>query len=484
MHMSDTHSDQCPTGLDAPTRGQRMAALRAFAKAGLACPTPPHAEFTNCHIHTTYSFSPYTPAKAAYMAWASGLAVAGIMDHDSVAGADEFMEAGRVLGIATTVGIEMRCSFASTPFVGKLINNPDQSSVAYLALHGIPSRSLDAVERFAAPYRARRLRRCRDMANRANSVFGGLGIRLDFDRDVAGISQAASGGTVTERHILFALARKLIERHGAGEPLLSCLRGAFGVHVPNGLKQLLADAGDADDIGDAGYAGAAGAAGDAGAAGAAGDVGDAGAAGDDYAYRLLGLLKGQFIGMFYIDAADELPDFGEFIALAAKTGGIAAYAYLGDVRGSATGDKRDQAFEDGYLGDLIEWLGRQGFRAVTYVPARNTPAQLSRLDSICRANGLMQISGEDINAPFQPFACQKLAEPRYRHLAESAWALVGHGAAAAKRLEDGMFSHGAIAACPPLDERVARFAAIGRAGSPAAALAAMEPMAAVQGEQY
>src|SRR5271157_1729526 len=56
----------------------------------------------NCHVHTFYSFSPYSPSAAAERAQAAGLAAVGIIDHDSMAGAREMREAGAILGIATT----------------------------------------------------------------------------------------------------------------------------------------------------------------------------------------------------------------------------------------------------------------------------------------------------------------------------------------------------------------------------------------------
>ena len=38
-------------------------------------------------IYTTYSFSPYTPSKAAFMGYMSGVETLGIVDRDSVSGA-------------------------------------------------------------------------------------------------------------------------------------------------------------------------------------------------------------------------------------------------------------------------------------------------------------------------------------------------------------------------------------------------------------
>ena len=44
----------------------------------------------NNHIHTTFSFSPYSPTAAAWRARAEGLCTAGIIDHDSLGGNREF----------------------------------------------------------------------------------------------------------------------------------------------------------------------------------------------------------------------------------------------------------------------------------------------------------------------------------------------------------------------------------------------------------
>lgn len=47
-------------------------------------------------------------------------------------------------------------------------------------------------------------------------------------------------------------------------------------------------------------------------------------------------------------------------------GGIAAYAYLGDVGNSVTGDKKAAKFEDDYLDELVGVLLELGFDAITY----------------------------------------------------------------------------------------------------------------------
>lgn len=136
--------------------------------------------------------------------------------------------------------------------------------------------------------------------------------------------------------------------------------------------------------------------------------------------------------------------------------------YLGDVGQSVTGDKRAQAFEDSYLDQLFDIIADLGFRAVTYMPSRNTPEQLERLRSLCEKYSLFQISGEDINSPRQLFICKALQNPAYHNLVDSTWALIGHEVAATKNIELGMFSESSIKKYGSLDARVEFFGKLGR----------------------
>ncbi len=172
-------------------------------------------EYVNNHIHTTYSFSPYTPAQAVAKAKESGLITAGIMDHDSMGGAKEFIEAGKAEKIAVTVGFECRVRMEGTPFFGRRINNPDQVSVAYVTCHGVPHQHIDTAQAWLAPYREKRNERNRKMVEKINdTIFSGTGLTIDFERDVAAISMHNLGGAITERHITYALAQKLFATEG------------------------------------------------------------------------------------------------------------------------------------------------------------------------------------------------------------------------------------------------------------------------------
>ena len=106
-------------------------------------------------------------------------------------------------------------------------------------------------------------------------------------------------------------------------------------------------------------------------------------------------------------------------------GAICAYAYLG-MWAKASQEIKAQKFEDEYLELLFDELKEIGFDAVTYMPSRNTAAQLDRVRGLCDKYGFMQISGEDINSPRQSFICPQLEKPEFENLVKSTWELIRH----------------------------------------------------------
>ena len=391
-------------------------------------PRPVSGNDINNHIHTTYSFSPYSPAKALWMAYNAGLMTAGIMDHDSISGAREFIEAGKIIGMATTIGVECRVDFSNTRLNGKRINNPDQNSIVYMALHGIPHSKIDTVKSFFEPYVKERNNRNRLMIDKINSLLKPYNIKLDFDKDVIPLSRFNDGGSITERHILYALSFKLVEAHGKGEKLVVFLKNELKLNLSSKIEGFLLD--DKNEF---------------------------------YEYDLLGALKSDMVAAFYIDATAECPDVRDVIKLGNSIGAISAYAYLGDVGDSVTGDKKTQKFEDDYLELLFEEIKELGFNAVTYMPSRNSLAQLKRLKGLCESNGFFQISGEDINSPRQSFICEALRNDEFKNLIDSTWALIGHEKAATADITKGMFTRETLAKYPSIDERIQVYKAIGKA---------------------
>ena len=408
----------------------RLEALERHA-AEIRGEFPPFAGEINNHIHTIYSFSPYTPSMAALKAREAGLEAAGSVDHDSYAASEEMRRACEILRIGCVTGFELRTSFRHTEFGDRKINSPDSTGIAYMTVQGIPAPAAPAVREFLAPLNTARDRRNRRMVERLNEILAASGLApLSYDGDILPLSRRREGGSVTERHILYALSLGLINEAGRGETLLDFLEGKFGLVVSGRIRILLANAEN-----------------------------------PYYPYDLLGLLKSSFNDRIFIQPDEtECPRAETVTAFARSVNAVPSYAYLGDVGDSPTGDKRAEKFEDEYLDALVPRLVEMGFQGITYMPPRNTEAQLERLRRLCGAAGLIEISGVDINSPRQLFNCPEIRRPEFAPLIDTTWALAAHEKIAAGEPGRGIFNPADPLAGRPLEERIRWYAGAGRKG--------------------
>ena len=346
------------------------------------------------------------------------------MDHDSLSGAEEFLRAAALVGMPATVGMECRASMKNTALCGKRINNPDQKSVAYVALHGIPNQSIDLLNGFFSYYRFRRGERNRKMCENINALLGNYGLELDYDNDVLPLSMAHEGGSVTERHILYALAKKITARFDEPEKVVDFLENEMKLSISQKVRGQILSGRDHPEF---------------------------------YEYDILGALKSNMVEKFYIEADAECPDIFELQKVCSACGAVFAYAYLGDVGDSVTGDKKAQKFEDDYLELLFYELDHIGFDAVTYMPSRNSEEQLRRIMELCEKHRFFQISGEDINSPRQSFLCNAMENEMFAHLSDAAYALIGHERRATKGIERAMFSEKAKDMFPDMRTRIEHY---------------------------
>ncbi|MDR2313446.1 MAG: PHP domain-containing protein [Spirochaetaceae bacterium] len=416
------------------TAEERLAILQQGAVGIRGGKKKPGAGEINNHIHTVYSFSPYTPSMAALKAWEAGLEAAGSVDHDSWAAAREMIAACGILGIGGCSGFEIRVSFKTGPegkpgpFAARKMNNPDSEGIAYMTIQGIPFTAQESTAAFLKPIRESRLERNRRMIQGANAVLAGSLAPIDFEADVVQGSQYLRGGEITERHLLAAAAKKALARYGRGPGLVRGLAKDLDIPVDPKQEKLLADP-----------------------------------ANPHYLYDLLGVLKTGFLPRFFIQPGDdECIPAKTAVDFALSIGAIPAYAYLGDVKESPTGDKRAEKFEDAFLPELFEELRRLGYKAVTYMPPRNSPAQIARIQKLCAGEGLMEISGVDINSSRQSFNCPEVLDPSCRHLVDTTWALIAHERLASVDSTWGLFSSANSFSSLSLQERIILYAKAGK----------------------
>jgi hypothetical protein len=414
------------------TKEERLAALKAFVESA---PAINSSQEVNNHIHTIYSFSPYTPSMAALLAKEAGLGAAGSVDHDSISAAIEMHEACAILGIGSCTGFEVRVSFKEdaagnpAPWANRKINNPDSLGIAYMTVQGVPMSGIAKANEFLRPLREVRLQRTKAMTESANVILKDAGIPLiDFQHDVVDQSKTSEGGGITERHLLAALANKLIQHWGKGAKLVEGIASVFSVNVSPKIAALLSDENN-----------------------------------PHYLFDLLGVLKANFLPKIFIQPNDdECIPAKQVCEFATSIGAIPAYAYLGDVAESPTGDKAAEHFEDDFIEPLFAELAKMGYLAVTYMPPRNTEAQLKRVQQLCAKHGLMEISGVDINSSRQLFNCPEVLQPTFHHLVDTTWALIAHEWLSSADSEMGLFAKTNPFAQEPLAARLAIYAKAGR----------------------
>lgn len=360
----------------------------------------------NNHIHTKFSFSPWYPSACAFEGLKAGLIGIGIMDHDSVAGCRELIFSAASFGIHSTCGFEIRTSFLKTKFKDYKINNPDSKGIAYISIHGIPVINLNKVNKFLTPVRKQRLKRSRLMVERLNSIITTHGLKpISFNREIIPISEYKHGGSLTERHILQILSQRIINSYGKGEKVIFFLEKGMKIKIPEKIREYLTDKDN-----------------------------------PHYLYDLLGILKAELLEKFFIQPDEiECPPVNTIVEFADNTGGISCYSYLGDVKESPTGDKKEEKFEDEFLDDLFKEIKSIGFKGVTYMPPRNTIEQIQRVKKLAEEYELVQISGVDINSSRQSFNCPLLKEKEFSNLITTTKALFAHEKLSAKKIELGLF---------------------------------------------
>ncbi len=415
---------------DSAARESALVELSRFISTGKLTRVPNNE--VNNHVHTIYSFSPYSPSGAAFASWKAGLKAAGIIDHDTIAGAGEFIQACSLCKIASTSGFETRVNFFNTPFHTSRLNNPDSTGIAYITIQGIPARHFSTVTEFLKPVQQEREKRSKKEVEALNAVLAGIPGstigKIDFDNDVYAFSQADRGGTITERHILAALARKIMKAYGTGSGVVDFLEHKMHVSLQNKSREYLLQT-----------------------------------VNPHYLYDLLGILKSVLLPSFFIQPKEtECLPVETVVRFALSIDAIPSYSYLGDVKMSKTGDKIPQTFEDSYLDNLFPVLKDIGFRAVTFMPPRNTVKQLQRVMKLCRKFDFMQISGVDINSSRQSFNCPEIETPLFSHLNTSTWALIAHEKLTNYDEHLSLFGNAKILKGLPLDERIQLFGRLGK----------------------
>ena len=189
---------------DSSTRQIALEELANRLKSG-QIKLPDIKNEVNLHFHTFFSYNAYgwSPSRVAWEAKKYGLATAGIVDFDVLDGMEEFLEAGKTIGLRSTAALETRVFVSEIS--DDVISSPNEPGIAYFMGSGfykIPAAGTKAADI---------LQTMRDMSRRRNIQLVELvnaylnDVQLDYDGDVLPLTPS---GNATERHILAAYDAK------------------------------------------------------------------------------------------------------------------------------------------------------------------------------------------------------------------------------------------------------------------------------------
>jgi len=372
-------------------------------------------------VHSFYSFSPYSPSLAAYMAYKNGVECAAISDHDTLAGAEEFIKAADILGIESAAGLQLRAKFYDGK--GRWLNNFYQKDVGFIAIRGVPQQCRKALNAELEPIRRSRAERNKLMVEKLNQRISKYGITINYDKDVKRGSMYSDGGSITERHILYAFACKLMARFKSAEEITGFITEKLNISIEDEFRSALSDISN-----------------------------------PYYAYDLVNCLKHE-IRFFYVPDND-LPDARSAVELAHKYGALITYTYFGETVRIYDGEEVVFKFEDEYLDELINDLGSLGFDAIEYVPEKVPDDKENVIADLAKKNGMFTIPCTDINSPRQRFIREVGVNGEV--LTRNMWAVVGHSKSAAFNIEDGLNTAKSKAKNPDIEARLKLYAEIGK----------------------
>lgn len=413
--------DQLLQQLHAPKAKKRLKAVKKLQKLDLKL----GAEFlpqvreddANLHVHTYYSYSPYSPSQAAYLAYRSGLASAGIMDHDTLSGAEEFVKACKTLGLAHSVGFDFRVRLKQD----KTARYPLRSDgYTYISVYGVPKKVLKKVNLWLKEDREMRSARNRKFCDSVSKLFVPYGVAVDYAKDVLPLTKIKEDGSVTERHVLRAAAKGVVDAYGRGDGVMNFLQ-KVGFTLDEHLTALLSDEDNPFYVDD-----------------------------------LVTALK-ENAGAFGVGSRREAIDMPDVVTRLENFGAIVSYLYFGNLDDLVEGENTKEKMQNLVLG-----VKELGFHSISVKISRHSEEDLALLCDLCREHDILLLPGTAVNSPRQPFGCDVQLKPEFKSLADACWAVVGHGKMSDCNLEDGMFSEKALMRQPSLADRITLYAEIGR----------------------
>ena len=391
--------------LKSRSRHKRLKAIKILKKQAEPKKRPfSSGESVNLQIHTNYSFSPYTPAMAAYMAHKFSLTVAGITDDYTLAGAKEFIKACNILGLTYSVGMELRGDFGD--------------GYANVALFGVAQKHFKTLEKRTAYLRTRQKENVMRTIDAVNKRIGKNDMSVSYEKDVKPLMKRAGCKVFSSKYVYYAAAEKIIEKFSVGEKTVDYV-------LSEGLDLTQNEVGLLRDV-----------------------------TNPYYAYDLAQIMLENYR---ILNVKKHYASPEEIISIGRSVGAICAYEYVLKRRGALITDeeliKRHTA--------LVLRLKKLGFDAISFDPTKFSEEVLRRLLKDLEENEMLPLHLSRVEFPRRRFDCNRVDGEINEKMINSAFAVVGSEMSENSR--DGYgFNYKNVELT--FDEKLKLFAKIGRKG--------------------
>jgi hypothetical protein len=219
-----TTQEQFLESLNVFDTSDRREALAAICRDHGAALPAAGSNF-NMHMHSFFSFNSHewSPSRIAWEARAAGLLAAGLCDFDVLDGLEEFLAAGRRVGLRTSAYVETRVFLSE--YAEHEITSPGEPGVTYIMGAGFARDFPGGTQQAEGLDGYRQAARDRNLAliDRVNAQLPDVAIH--YDNDVIPLTPA---GNATERHIIRAYNQRAQTVFGSGDELTQYWAGVLG----------------------------------------------------------------------------------------------------------------------------------------------------------------------------------------------------------------------------------------------------------------
>ncbi len=361
----------------------------------------------NLNVHTDFSFSPYSPTMAAYMAYKSGVRIASVCDYGTQYASDEFALACEKLGIASFPSFEVTLS--------------EETKESVCAIYSVSAKAMQAFNPLLISFREVCQERAKKVCEKINKKLRKYDMSINFESDVLKYVKKRKGATLTLKHVYMAAGKMLVQKFGRGRTLAEFLRTTLCLDIQEIEYNLLCDANN-----------------------------------PFYEYDLISALRQNFNG---VEAGLTPPSFSDYYEIASKYGCALAYEYVASDNWLRNQTESEKTFSD--FEKVVERVKEIGFNTVCLASQNLSDEMIVRFVNLLEKKEMLAIFTEKTQYPRDNFASNAPVGAR-EYLEKCAYALVGNSISMNINDKDGLFTQKSKEQCPEFSNRLLMFAQIGK----------------------